>query len=889
MRHQRKVQTYYSVFFILAFLESIVASGYLLSIPSDEKAALIFGFSAERLALLGIVVFFGLLSVFGFFSIIRSKFFLFNFINNLYENPKKIDDVFMLTLFASFLSGFYLLLPREKPGRFLAHQIRLDPVLIYICLFSLQFILCLILDPRNSSVRQLKETIYKKSKALKIIICKKSKTLKLTILIFACLLLIWLLVAISGIGIRNSEVFWGSGGVPILPLHILLVGGMIFFGSWFLNRTIPDAINKYFPSRKIDLLFTMLLLVSAAVLWNLTPMESNYFVQGPYNFGDDYLPYSDASHFDIGGHFALIGQGLDNNNPYVDHSAYMAFLAFLHKIVGYDFQSLVFLQVIIFSIYVGFAYWVVVELHSRVAGLFLACLLILRQAIAIIAGKFIFGSHVKLLMTEIPIAIGLSILTLMLVKALKHKRLLFWYALPAGSITALMILTRYNTLVFPLVIIAALLVLPGHNLKNKFRFITVFISSLIISLTPWMWRTWRITGNPFSFFEKSKAVFGGTFRTGWIQLGGRIFKSTAFLGLLAAPIIKQARGILGFWPAESEKLTGVADLVFRTCNHFFHSLILSVVSLPIFHYPVYTLTELIHEAYPFWDKLGGRWQGEITLPITVGIIINLFILSVGLGKSWKRRGSVGLVPLYMFLVYHASTAIARISGGRILVPCDWLLIIYYVIGLVELFRFMAEWLKGPIDTEQRHTMPLFPGKLTSLFLFFPMFAFLLGMVILDQAVPQTYTKITYEEIVSHQEIFTQRFESSLDDPLELHEFLNEKGGMTVNGLLLYPRFYDAYQIISSFLLGGNLTTFPRLEFYIVGPSGVHRIIFPIDEIPQSLTQGQEVIAIGCPLDHNSILLTRILIIKDESVNVISSPYSADEQLMGCRANDLNEE
>ena len=273
----------------------------------------------------------------------------------------------------------------------------------------------------------------------------------------------------------------------------------------------------------------MLLLVSAAVLWNLTPMESNYFVQGPYNLGDDYLPYSDASHFDIGGHFALIGQGLDNNNPYVDHSAYMAFLAFLHKIVGYDFQSLVFLQVIIFSIYVGFAYWVVVELHSRVAGLFLACLLILRQAIAIIAGKFIFGSHVKLLMTEIPIAIGLSILTLMLVKALKHKRLLFWYALPAGSITALMILTRYNTLVFPLVIIAALLVLPGHNLKNKFRFITVFISSLIISLTPWMWRTWRITGNPFSFFEKSKAVFGGTFRTGWIQLGGRIIKSTAFL------------------------------------------------------------------------------------------------------------------------------------------------------------------------------------------------------------------------------------------------------------------------------------------------------------------------------------------------------------------------
>ncbi len=889
MRYQRKVKTNYYIFFILAFLESIVASGYLLSIPSEEKTALIFGFSSERLALLGIVDFFGLLSVFGLFSIFRSKFFLFNFINNLYENPKKKNDVFMLTLFASFLSGFYFLLPREKPGRFLAYQIRLDPVLIYICLFSMQFILCLILDPRNSSVRQLKKIIYKKSKALKIIICKKFKALKIIILILACLLLIWLLVAISGIGIRNSEAFWGAGGVPILPIHIILVGGMLFFGSWFLNRVIPADIKKYFPSRKIDLLFTMLLLVSAAVLWNMTPMESNYFVQGPYNFGNDYLPYSDALYFDVGGHFALIGQGLDNSNPYVDHSAYMAFLAFLHMIVDYDFQMLVFLQVIIFSIFIGFAYWVGVELHSRVAGLFIACLLILRQVIAIIAGKFIFVSHVKLLMTEIPIAIGLSILTLVLVKALKHKDLLFWYALPAGSITALMILTRYNTLVFPLAIITALLVLPGYNLKNKFRFIKVFISSLIISLTPWMWRTWQITGNPFSFLEKSKAVFGRTFRTGWIQQGGIIIESTAFLGLLAAPIIKQARWILGIWPAVSVTLAGIADLVFRTCNHFFHSLILSVVSLPIFHYPVYPLTELIHEVYPFWDNLGGRWQGDITLPISVGIIINLFVLSVGLGKSWKRWGPAGLVPLYIFLVYHASTAIARISGGRILVPCDWLLIIYYVIGLVELIRFMAEWLKGSIDNKQKHTMSLFPGKLTSLFLFFPMFAFLLGMVILDQAIPQTYSEITYEEIVSYQEIFIEKFENSLDDPQELYDFLNEKGGKAVNGLLLYPRFYDAYQITSSFLLGGNFSTFPRLEFYIVGPNGVNRITFPVDEIPQSLTQGQEVIALGCPLDHTSILLTRLLIIKSESINVISSPYSADEQLMDCMANDLNDE
>jgi hypothetical protein len=66
---------------------------------------------------------------------------------------------------------------------------------------------------------------------------------------------------------------------------------------------------------------------------------------------------------------------------------------------------------------------------------------------------------------------------------------------------------------------------------------------------------------------------------------------------------------------------------------------------------------------------------------------NLIILSIGIGAAWKRVRFAALVPLMVFLFYNLANAFARTSGGRYIVPVDWVIYFYYAIGLIEVIRF----------------------------------------------------------------------------------------------------------------------------------------------------------------------------------------------------------
>jgi len=76
------------------------------------------------------------------------------------------------------------------------------------------------------------------------------------------------------------------------------------------------------------------------------------------------------------------------------------------------------------------------------------------------------------------------------------------------------------------------------------------------------------------------------------------------------------------------------------------------------------------------------------------LIASLLILSIGFGTAWRKYKVAGAVPMMVFLVYNLATAVARTSGGRYIQPVQWIVYLYFGIGLFRSSyggrRFWAE-------------------------------------------------------------------------------------------------------------------------------------------------------------------------------------------------------
>ena len=57
------------------------------------------------------------------------------------------------------------------------------------------------------------------------------------------------------------------------------------------------------------------------------------------------------------------------------------------------------------------------------------------------------------------------------------------------------------------------------------------------------------------------------------------------------------------------------------------------------------------------------------------------MLGIGLVESWKRFRWAGLAPLIIFLSYDLSLSAAMNSGGRYIVPINWIFFFYYFIAI----------------------------------------------------------------------------------------------------------------------------------------------------------------------------------------------------------------
>ena len=137
-------------------------------------------------------------------------------------------------------------------------------------------------------------------------------------------------------------------------------------------------------------------------------------------------------------------------------------------------------------------------------------------------------------------------------------------------------------------------------------------------------------------------------------------------------------------PSEPSQAAPVMPFVPRTLSHALHNMAAALLSLP----DMFVLDNLhqLSQKDPWGDH---TWQGNLTPAQHVAAVVNLVLLAIGLAWSWQRFRLAGLVPAIVFLGYDLSLAVAATSGGRYVVPINWVAYFYYVLGWIAIIEALA--------------------------------------------------------------------------------------------------------------------------------------------------------------------------------------------------------
>ncbi len=859
-------------YFSIAYLGALGGLIYLLTIPSDPKNSLFFGYSASRLVLIA----FFLSSIVGAFVFAlrtRRDQGWVQKLDALLFADIKISNwglVFSGTVF--LVTGLVSLVPISRFGHFAAYAERLQPIILFFVQISFQTIILIL---------QRTGRLHWKSLASEI----RANSLMFWIAAgcMAIFCALWIVVSRTGIGIRPTpQTNWYETGVPVLAIQVVISGLIAAFVAaliaWISGRVknhpqnSPRVKTKVWGCLKsreavLDILLSITIWVLAAFLWTQAPMAPNFFAPGPYPPDNVYLPYSDAASFDMSAQYALIGKGIANGSVFKGHNAYHGFLAFLHLLAGQDYSLLVTLQVIIFAVLPVIVFFIGKGMQSRFFGFFIAGIVIFQELNAIASGNRLNLSHSKLLLTEFPTKIGLALLILLLFLWLRKPGNKFVYAFPLGGVLGILIMLRYNTLTMPFAVIAGTLLVYGKNWRIWLKAAVMLFVALTITISPWMWRSWKISGNPFFFAPKviwrlrdveamdTRQKTPGILQAKLLQPGQQVAKP------LHSPDDSKIPGV---WRMEFLPLTAEPELwaqpvaehgtLYFTGSNFVHNLIANLLilptRLPFDILPASIVDGSLYESLPFWQSLNNNWLENLSAVDIIGITINLLLVSLGIGLAYNKWQWAGLVPLGVLIAYHLSTALVRDSGGRYIVPVDWIVLFYFALGLLKLAHLCMTWLGLSFNKESRNTgekihaywRSWLPNNYMIFLLTLPFFIFTLSMTVLDQAIPQRYTYLSKNEVLERL-IQTELQDQTPFDAASLKRFLNHPDARAVYGMNLYPRFFWQNQGLHRGIYLDY--PFPRLAFTMITASGPDYVLLPLAEPPPISLHGTDVIVIGC--------------------------------------------
>ncbi len=915
-----KIRLTARVYLLLALLQGLLVLGVLLRQRSESEQAVMLGLSATRItlaaALLAIVVSWALLLLLSF---VRPAWFdqASWRLSAWLSRPKVWGWAFVVSL-AGFFSGLYLLLLTPEVSEPFTRAIfdRLLPLLLYLsglCAFNLLVLGAL----RAPTLRQNKKPL--------------AGFLALYLLLVLLALLPWLWLAGQVATRPERLVGLNALGVPVLETQVLLglllaltISGVFL---WRLPFTGGWRLADRLSPRAIDAVLALALWLLAVVLWSSIPITPNWFVSEPRPPNFEPYPNSDALGYDLASQIMLVGEGYHFVNNLLSHRPiHTLYLTLLHAAAGQEYNRLVFFQIVLLALFPVLVYLLGRKLTNRLAGLLAGLLIILREANSVAGAGVITSSHVKSLMVDLPGALGVALLLLLLARWLENPRQRLLDLLLAGGVWGMLILLRQEFAGLALTILLALLVaywkLPRWLLKGGL----IFTLGALLVLSPWLYRNTRMVGLSleeivryqvgflrwrYSANTASATEFEAFVRsqptptpTPLVPALGEPFPRQIFVPPTATPLpagpTPRVQATATTPPTQATPTTqpvtesgsetspgGPTRLPFsdrlgtfvetgllHTVNSQDQLLFYLPGSLRLFdsltgflgHRDALKLWEecCSLESYlrrlPFWHK----WEGSIPSQSLLLLLANLFLLALGLSAVWKGgRRLAGLLPLVAAGNYILVNAAVQNSGGRYILPVDWVSLLYYSAGLAA----VSWWLIGILRGKAVSIAASQPGESSFQSLFISetplavepaprqrfslrnpwLVGTLIGMLLvgcalplLESAIPKTYPP-TVQAAMLEGLLASDRLTPS--ERGHLDDLLAEPGSAVYAGRALYPRFFKAEQgeVGSRNPLGPR--PYARLGFYLAGPDS-QAVIMPLEDAPGWLPHTTDVLVIA---------------------------------------------
>ncbi len=853
---------------------ALVSAIWLMMVKSDEATALLGGFSVTRLVMI-------------LFTLAAFVFFAYRVIHERSQpvagNPyykkaqvflqNRITRMWMLVL--SYILVGVLIYPTSQLEYFPNLIERSKPLLFLGCGLLVVGLLWDWVNRVEFSRRWMSQYLQDR---------KHQMITSAMILLLFVLLLAFMYV--SRIGLM-PDLYWKAAGIPVLSIQLYMIVGVLFL-EWKASTWVKK--RPFFQKSGYSTIILFILIwIAGALIWNLTPQERSVFAPGPYPPHYVLYPHSDAAVHDSGAEMVTIGLPL-NNGEYTDKPAYMFFLGMLHLLLGDDLNMVTTAQVAVLALFPAILFLLGKEIYSQRLGVFIALITIARAGNAIQAVVQVFTVSVKELMSEVPLALVLCLLLLWLIRFVKNPTNPS-LAAGIGGIYGLSILIRPHPILLIPFLLALFIFVLRKNWKLVIRQTLLFLLTLAIVLVPISADNIRRGRTPDYVWKISHVLF----YRGEIQTQAeeetsplilptepaiettKVSSETPLQIVPTTPDVNNAQPMVTILPAEvlpvmqptsADTTATIDNKLVQLASHLLHNEMTILLSLPMspgFDNLAHTLEK------PFWME-EPVWDGSLQTGQWIALMINLVILALGVGYFFDKNSWWGLMPLMVQLFMNGANTIARSSGGRFLVPVDWVIFLYYAIGLFEAARLLCSIIQTPPEESSVDAFPsqkktisraILGGLAVPILLSLTLGVGMVSIQSLSSSKPGQYS--SFDQILqghnAEQWIVTEipQFSEMTQDP-QLFIFA---------GKALYPRFYETGSGEPSRNSELSKQPYDRLTYQVIGEQGNYFVNMPLTNRGKRLEHGSLVILIGCRVDENTVDAQYLIIFSGERKSLLT--------------------
>jgi len=766
------------IFTIANLLEGLGAIIALLTIPSDPKNAILGRYSLSRLIIFGTT-----LAIFalGIFLIFNSRKII-NLLNKWFEKQNIIHIIKWLGAVAGLCLWITIWLPAERLTIYAAMFIRIKPLLLWLELIGFQFYL----------YTKLSTGDFKHPECSGIIAFLKTPTFA-----FIPLLLLWIIISTTKVGLVQDTAYWNVPGIPLGTIQFVGILLFVFLGLIFSPGNDASQSSK----RIFSVLIPLGIYVTAVLIWGFTPMLKHFFSLQPTPPNMQPYPYSDARIYDLGALSIVMGKGIFFHGS-TDKPLYMLLLAILHIFTGNDYNLLQWAQIMVLSLAPVILYLFGKKYFGTLFGVIAATTLVLQQRNAIVLSYKVASVNPKLLVSEEPMLLGIVLMTYLLFQWMNFPESKKVFLL--GGLIGALSLVRINPIFIAPLIALIILIKFWKTPKLLTKQIIVFTLGFILVFSPWLFTGVNSEGKSW-FFLKIQGVIQNRYPN-LVEVTPSQIPAVTYASF-SPQITSSTRNanFPGSFNLETEQspsalinknLDALSWVMF---NHFLHNFSTSFLALPD-SITLYSLGDLTSREY--WQD-ANHWNGNFPVGQYLLILVNLFIFSGGISYSWKKYHWAGLAPLIVFLGYDLSLGAAVNSGSRYIVPINWIIFFYYVLGLILLGRFVLDLsgVKTPKESmEFAETKPLL-SKTT----FKSWLPALITLVILAVSLP--IANLAVPKFVHSDGNAAQLLDyARLKEPAE---------NQLINGKILYPYYQEDGSISFAFLNGTQVISYSISQKYLV--------------------------------------------------------------------------